>query len=214
LAIGGASLLVLGALFLWRELALDPEWMLALAAVAATGVGLKRTEAGVAALAGITLVAGGWFAGGALLGLVPEAFFHPVPLLIALALSLAGALAVLLTSWRDADDKLRETLIYTVVGIAMAASWAVYYQVFTVGIAAEEVARRMVLTLVWLAAGLALVLRDRPLRDGGRVLLLASFAKALFYDTTHLGGALRVALLLVCGGLFLGGAWALERRAA
>jgi len=75
------------------------------------------------------------------------------------------------------------------------------------------VARRLLLTVVWLAAGLALVVRRRPaLQPGGRVLVAAAYVKALVYDTTHLDGGLRILALLVTGGLLLGGAWALGRR--
>jgi hypothetical protein len=95
------------------------------------------------------------------------------------------------------------------------ASGAVYYQLFTVGIAEHQVARRMILTLVWLASGLALIVRRRPaLQAGGRVLAGAAYLKALCYDTTHLDGGLRILALLVTGGLLLGGAWALTQKRA
>jgi hypothetical protein len=101
----------------------------------------------------------------------------------------------------------------SVVAGALAASWALYFRVFTVGLAEETVARRLVLTLGWLAAGVALVVlaRDgggarRGVREAGLVFVAAALLKVVGYDTTHLGGALRIAALAGSGALLTVGA--------
>jgi hypothetical protein len=219
LAWGGALLCALAILFTWGQLAIDSEYLLTVAAFAATALGIwqrprSRPDLGMHLLLVIAVVSAAWFGGGAYLGVVEVKAFHPLPLLLGLALSLAGALAVALTTWRNADDKRAAGLVLTLVGIGILASAAIYYQVFTVGVAEHQVARRLILTLLWLSGGLALFVRGRgraALQQGGRVLSAAAYLKALLYDTTHLDGGLRILALLVTGGLLLGGAWALGR---
>jgi hypothetical protein len=219
---GGALLCGLATVFLWGQLAIDVEYLLVLAALVATALGIaERPRAhpdwGMLSLGGIAALSGSWFAGGAYLGLVESAAFHPLPLLLALGLSLVGALAVVAVTWQRADEKRAARLMYALVGIATLASGALYYQLFTVGIAEHQVARRMILTLAWLAGGLTLIVRSggrTALRNPGRLLLGAAFLKALAYDTTHLEGSLRIVALLVTGGLLFGGAWAVRRQEA
>jgi hypothetical protein len=217
LAGGGALLCVVAVSFLWGQLAIDSEYLLALGAVVAAALGLRqfpsqRPDLGLYLLAGTAAVAGAWFGAGAYLGLVPAAAFHPVPLVAALTLSLVGALAVVLGAFGGASDARAARMIYALCAIALLASAALYYQLFTVGFAGDQVARRMVLTLVWLATGLGLIVRGERLQNGGRIFVAAAYAKALFYDTTHLAGGLRITALFVTGALLLGGAWALHRR--
>jgi hypothetical protein len=222
LAWGGALLCALAVLFTWGQLAIDSEYLLAVAALFATGLAVwrrpaRRPDLGVSALVAIAAVSGAWFAGGTYLGLVDANAFHPLPLLLGLGASTAGTVAVALTTWRSSGERRQGRLVYALVALAMMASAATYYQLFTVGVAEHQVARRLVLTLVWLASGLALFVRSRgraSLQNGGRILVAAAYAKALFYDTTHLDGGLRIAALLLTGGLLLGGAYALSRRQA
>lgn len=212
----GALLCGLATLFLWGQLAIDVEYLLLLGALIATALGVsKKPDMGIYVLGAVAAISGLWFAGGSYLGLVESSAFHPLPLLLSLGLSLAGALAVVAVKWRSADDRRAARLMYALVLIAIVASGALYYQLFTVGIAEHQVARRMILTLAWLAGGLTLIVRSggkSALRNPGRVLITAAFAKALLYDTTHLDGTLRILALLVTGGLLLGGAWAVRRQ--
>jgi hypothetical protein len=216
LTVGGASLCGLAALFLWRDLQLGSEYFLVLLALAATALGIARRprarpELGVQLLVACAAIAALWLAA-FIDGLVDDSVFHWLPILLALGIALGGAIAVafLTPSW--SDEAHAERLTYSLVAIALVASWAFYYRIFTVGFAADQVARRMVLTGVWLAAGLVLLMRRDALATGGRVLVVAAVAKALLYDTSHLHGPLRIVLLLGAGGLLLGGAWITSRR--
>jgi hypothetical protein len=219
LAWGGALLCALAILFTWGQLAIDSEYLLAVAAFGATALGIwqrprSRPALGMHLLFLIAAASAAWFGGGAYLGVVEVKAFHPLPLLSGLGLSLAGALAVALTTWRHVDEKRAAGLVLALVGIGLLASAAIYYQLFTVGVAENQVARRLILTLLWLSAGLALFVRSRgraALQQGGRILVSAAYFKALLYDTTHLDGGLRILALLITGGLLLGGAWALGR---
>ncbi|MDP1825977.1 MAG: hypothetical protein Q8L48_22120 [Archangium sp.] len=76
------------------------------------------------------------------------------------------------------------------------------------------VARRLVMTLLWLTPGLWFVVHGSKREDGaiagaGVVLVVAALAKLLLYDTTHLHGPLRIAafglsgLLTMLGGRLL-----------
>jgi len=71
----------------------------------------------------------------------------------------------------------------------------------------ESVARRLVPTLLWLALGLVLFIagraRTRAAAHVGLGLIAVALTKAVTYDTTHLQGGLRVAVLAAVGGLLL-----------
>jgi uncharacterized membrane protein len=131
--------------------------------------------------------------------------------------------AALAAAWRTRGSVLLQERkahgVLTWYGLAiagLAASWAFYFNFFTVGFAQDEIARRMLLTLGWLVAGVVLVLRahkrgETVVRDAGFLLVATSIGKALLYDTTHLYGGLRVAVLGVAGLLLLGGGWLTSR---
>src|SRR5688572_9390544 len=157
----GALFCGLAIFFSWRQLAIGPEYLPTLTALTAIGIGLFQRpralpELGMLLLLGCALVTGAWFAGGAYFGLVPRDIFAPQPLVATLALALGGGLAIALTSWKRADEKRATRLIYALVMIGIFASGALYYQLFTVGFAEEHIVRRLLLTLLWLAGGLAL----------------------------------------------------------
>src|SRR5262249_27552671 len=139
-------------------------------------------------------------------------------LLVGLVIVCAGSAINTMLSYskaRDEADNLRMSLLaYTLVASLLVASWALYFQFLTLGVADHQVARRLVLTLAWAIAGLGALVVGRkrgetPIANAGYVLVVAALAKALFYDTTHLGGGLRVATLGSFGLLLLAAAQAL-----
>jgi hypothetical protein len=213
----GAGLLALAGYFVWRDLGVGAEYLLVVVAVVAAAAELtarprSRPHAGLVALLGCTLIAGAWFGGGALLGIVPRDEFHPVALLLTMGIAVAGcvgAWARLHVSGGAGPVPARVAFPVTLIGMVLSA--ALYYQFFTVGVAAEHVARRLILTLTWLPVGLLLEARgqargDRNLAHAGLLLVAGAVVKAILYDTTHLAGGLRVAVLGVAGLLLLGGA--------
>ena len=118
------------------------------------------------------------------------------------------------------EDKVQAVLLwYGLAAATLAASWAFYFHFFTLGFAADDLARRLVLTLGWLAAGVGLVMYGRlrgesVIRDAGFAFIAVALGKALAYDTTHLSGTLRVACFAGAGALMLGGAWLSSPRTA
>jgi uncharacterized membrane protein len=216
LALAGVGLLALAAVFLWRDLQVPSEALLSVAAVGAVGLALAgvprgRHLAGPLAVLACGVLGGAWYAA-TKSGL----------LLVGLAVTLAAAA---LTVWRsrrpDAEpDRVQSILIwYGFTAAAIATSWAFYFHFLTLGFAGDDVGRRLVLTLGWLVAGVALVLHGRTrgeavIRDAGFAFVAIAVAKALAYDTTHLSGTLRVAGLAGAGLLMLGGAYLSTRASA
>lgn len=195
--VGGAALLALAAAFLWIDLELAPELLLGVAAVASTGA--------------LLLLPGRWGAGallaGALLGGAWYAATRADAFLPGIALLLFGSIASVTLA---GDDPWARRLAWAAVTAAgLVASWSLYFRFLTIGVAADQVARRLVLTLGWLAAGVTLVLAARrprhPARASGLAFAAAAFGKALLYDTTHLYGPLRVVVLAAAGGLLMVG---------
>jgi hypothetical protein len=220
LALGGAAFLALAGFFLWRDLEL-PRELVVLAAIliagAATVLGRPRRwpVLAPAALLAATASAGLWFLGDKRPALLP-----------ALATALvAGVAAVIRAEGRAAPaDPLRDhgltseplaaRLRWYGLGAALLASTsAFYFHFFTSGFAADSVLRRLVPTIFWLATGLALFIAGgRRARHGaqgqaqvhvGLALAAVALTKALAYDTTHLAGGPRVAVLALVGGLLL-----------
>lgn len=206
----GAALLALAAVFLWRDLQVPQELLLAVGAVVTAGlvfVGVpqQRPLAGPIAVLASAGLGGAWYAA-TKSGL----------LLVGLGVTL---LVAIVCAWRDGrlqreqEDRLLSVLAwYGLTAAAIAASWAFYFHFLTLGLAEDEVARRLVLTLGWLVTGVGLVLYSRKrgepvIRDAGFAFIAIALAKALAYDTTHLSGTLRVAGLAGAGLLMLGGAW-------
>ncbi|WP_224368832.1 DUF2339 domain-containing protein [Hyalangium versicolor] len=209
MAIAGAGLLGLAGVFLWRDLQVPMEMLLALGAVGAAalafiGVPKERPLVGAIAVLACSLLGGAWYAA-----------TKSSMLLVGLAVTLAAAL---LSVWRSRQvegepDRLQSFLTwYGLTSAAIAASWAFYFHFLTMGFAEDDVGRRVVLTLGWLVTGVLMVLHGRKrgegvIRDAGFAFIAISLGKALVYDTTHLSGTLRVAGLAVAGLLMLGGAW-------
>lgn len=210
LAGAGTGLLVLSGVFLWRELQVPHELLLTVAALVAAAVALSGTSrqrpvlVGPIALLAASLAGGAWYAA-----------TRSGLLLAGLGLLVLASATTVALSWRHAKtraDRVQAILLwYGLTASALAASWAFYFHFFTLGFAAEDLGRRLVLTLGWLAAGVGLVLWGRSrgegvIRDAGFVFIAVALGKALLYDTTHLSGTLRIACLAGAGALMLGGA--------
>lgn len=214
LILGGIGFLGLATGFLWRDLALPAAALMLVAAalsVVATAFRLPRRFplAAPASVLVTALAGGGWF------------LADKDPLLLpALATVLVASLVGVIQIER-ADDwpasPLPGRLAWIGAGAAfLVASWAFYFHFLTVGIAADSVARRLIPTIVWLAVGLALFVagagrRERPPVQVGAALVAVALVKAIAYDTTHLGGPLRVAMLGAVGALLLTGGQTLAR---
>jgi hypothetical protein len=220
-ALAGAALIALAAFFVWRDLGVGGEYLLIGAAtVAALAEWLQRPRrwphAGLAGLLGCTLVAGTCFALGAFAGSISATDFHPVLLFVVMAIAVVGCVAAAArTHLVHREGPLPAQVVFPIALIGLVLSIAAYYQFFTVGFAAEHVGRRLILTLTWLSAGLSLeawghARPDRNVAHAGLLLVVCAVAKAVFYDTTHLDGGWRIAVLAAAGLLLLGGAWLLH----
>jgi hypothetical protein len=217
----GGGLLLLAVMFLWRDLQVPRELLLAVAAVGAAGLAFLHVPntRGLLGPVAVLVCAG---AGGLWYAATKQEL-----LLVGLALTLAVAAV---TVWRshtregDAPDRVRDVFTwYGLTAAAVAASWAFYFHFLTLGIAEDNVARRLVLTLGWLVVGVALVLMARQrgtpvMRDAGFAFVGIAVGKALLYDTVNLHGSLRVVGLAAAGALMVGAAlWssrAAESRSA
>ena len=216
MGVAGAGLLGLAGVFLWRELQVPHELLLALAAVVAAGVALARVPeqrplAGPIALLVTGLGGGLWYAA------TKSGLLLPGLGVVVLASGLTVA-----RNWGRSEtraDPLQAVLLwYGLTAAVLAASWAFYFHFFTLGFAADDVGRRLVLTLGWLGAGVALVVSGRArdesvIRDAGFAFIGVALAKAFLYDTTHLSGTPRIVCLAAAGVLLLGGAWLAAPRA-
>jgi hypothetical protein len=200
----GAVLWVLGALFLWQDLAVPPEAFLGIGAIGAAALSIARLPQGLRWVGPWSLLtcivgAGLWF----------RATTSPL-LIIPLGVTLAATVVALKrTSVEEKHHRL--VLWYSLTLSVLATSVAVYFHVFTLGVMEHEVGRRLLLTFLWLLFGLVMVVRslrkqDTYGRDAGFLALAFALGKVLLYDTTHLGGPLRITLLLGAGSLFFVGA--------
>jgi hypothetical protein len=214
LAVGGAGFLALAAVFLVRDLALPPETLLtagALLASIAAVLGRPRRWAwvGPGALLAVTIAGGGWYL----------AIRSPA-LLPALAVAAVGAIVSVAVHERRgaaADADQTGSLVWYAAGAAFfVASAAFYFHFFTLGIADESLARRLIPTISWLAIGLALLIagggRTSPPGRVGVALVAVAVLKALVYDSTHLQGPLRVTVFAAVGALLLAGARLIHAR--
>jgi hypothetical protein len=209
----GAAFLTLALFFLWRDLGL-PRELVMLATASTTGLATvlgrprRWPAAAPVALLGTTVATGLWYLAD-----------KPAALLPALVIALAAAgIAVLrggsaVTPATSAADQARW---YALGAALLAATWAFYFHFLTTGI--DPVARRPVLTLLWLALGLALFLaragRSTAAGHVGLALVAVALGKAILYDTTHLHGGARVAVLAAVGALLLLGARGVHRWVA
>lgn len=208
----GVALWGIAAFFLWRDLEVPLEAFLGVAAVGAAGLSLARLPerlrwAGPAALLACGLAGSAWFA----------ATTSPV-LIAPLAVTLL-ATAVGLRRSPAADRVQRLVLWYALAVSVLATTGAVYFHVLTVRLMADEVSRRLVLSAVWLGFGLATVVaslrrQESWGRDAGFAALAVAVGKIVLWDTTHLGGPLRIALLLGAGALLLLGGLTVSRLPA
>jgi hypothetical protein len=230
LALGGAAFLALAAFFLWRDLELPRELVvLAAVVIAGTATVLGRPRRwpvlAPAALLAATAAAGLWFLGDKRPALLP-----------ALAAALVAAVAAVLRTEGRAElprpapvdplhrhpltsEALAARLRWYGLGAALlAATSAFYFHFLTSGVAADSVVRRLVPTVFWLALGLALFIagerRSRDAAHVGLALVAVALGKAVAYDTTHLAGGPRVAVLALVGGLLLFAAQIARRPAA
>ena len=211
----GGGLLLLAVVFLWRDLQVPRELLLAVAATGAAALAFlhvphtRGLPGPIAVL--VCAVAGGlWYAA-----------TKQELLLVGLGLTLAVAAVTVLRSRAGHEpDRVRDVLVwYGLAAAAIAASWAFYFHFLTLGIAEDNVARRLVLTLGWLVAGVALVLTARQkgapvMRDAGFAFVAIAVGKALLYDTVNLHGSLRVLGLAAAGALMVGAAWLSSRASA
>lgn len=205
----GAVLLVLAGVFGWRELHVDAAFLLTVGA--GTGLVLSSLprrralrDAGLLITWGAGALGGLWFAAARTPALLPG-----------MALALLTSLLFLFFGYpRARAQQAAGSVALGFAGLVvtvLSASWSLYFHFLTAGVAADSVARRLVLTVVWALLGVGLVvassrLREAAMRYAGYVLVLAATCKALLYDTTHLGGGLRVLVLLAAGAVLLGGA--------
>ena len=210
----GVGLLALAGVFLWREVQVPSAALVALGAVAAAIVAMakvpkQRPLAGPIALIGVTAVGGAWYA------LLKEPLMLPA-LGVCLVASAVTAIRMHRQAW-DAEDRLQLLLLWhglTFAGLVTSAAF--YFHFLSLGIAQDEIGRRIVLTLTWLVIGLGFVfvahLRGRPvIRDAGFGFIGIAVAKAALYDTVELSGLLRIGGLAAAGVLLLIGAWVTSR---
>lgn len=211
----GALLLTLSGVFLWNEMQVPAEALLVVGTVAAAALALQRSK-GVLALVGpfalLACAMGGglWYAA------------TKVDMLLwGVGVTLVASIAAMWRTHKDpvtAQERMQNVLHWYALTLSViSASWAFYFRFLTMGIAEHHIGRRLVLTLIWLAVGVALVVLSRireqnVIRDAGFAFIAMAIGKALLYDTVHLSGTLRVAGLAVAGAMLLGGAWLTNRK--
>jgi uncharacterized membrane protein len=116
-------------------------------------------------------------------------------------------------------DRLHNVLLWHGFVLAtVVSSSAAYFQFLTLGMP-DQVGRRVVLTALWLGAGLLLFAvarrtRQKVARDAAFGFVAMALAKAILYDSVHLAGFLRVGEFALAGVLLWGGAWVAQRRMA
>jgi hypothetical protein len=213
LAAAGTAMLVLSVAFLWNDLQVQPELILVAASLVGAGVALSSKDRvallGPAALLLCTVAGGLWFA----LGRSPL-------LLIGLAASWLASLIGVIHGGREpksSGDRVHNVLLWHGFVLATVVSTsALYFQFLALGMP-DQVGRKMVLTLVWLVAGLVLLVaaqrrEQRVVRDAAFAFVALAVAKALFSDSVQLSGFLRVSEFAIAGALLWTGAWAVARK--
>jgi hypothetical protein len=211
LAWGGGLLLALAGVFLWKDLALAAEVLAVIGAglTAAFAVVAHRKEwpgVGPIALGLAGLVTGCWYA----------ATKEPITL-AAVGIAFVASLALTLHSQRVFKGpvaQLHRTLSWLgMVLNGLIGTFGLYFLVFdaTESSLNEFIARRVVLTLLWLVSGTAMVVFSAyremsEVRLAGFVALAAAMAKLLMYDLVHTDGLVRVAVLGIGGVVMLGAA--------
>jgi hypothetical protein len=207
LGIAGAVLLALASFFVWQELALAGTVLAIAGAACAAGFAWfahSKEKGGwgpaVLAIAGTTCAA--WYA----------ATREPI-VLIGLGITFIASVVLTALSQRQFKGeaaKLHRMLSWFTTALGgLATSFATYFFVFDATESSLHgfIARRSLLTLSWLGAGVAMVVMGKKqsaneVRDSGFLVLGASMAKLLFYDLGHTDGLLRIGALAL-GGLVL-----------
>jgi uncharacterized membrane protein len=206
LGIAGAAFLILAGFFLWRDLSLPRELVmtvLALVTGMATALRWPRRWPAVAPVALIctTLAAVIWFT-----------LEKQVSMLPSLAIALVTGGAAVLRGQHAGEGKLADQVIWYAFGTALLAlTWGLYFNFLTAGFASDWVARRLIITVFWLALGLLFFVRGTGRLPAavhvGLGFIGVAVAKAAFYDTSHLHGYLRIGALAAVGLLLVVGAW-------
>jgi hypothetical protein len=116
------------------------------------------------------------------------------------------------------SDRVHNVLLWHGFVLAsVIASSGLYFQFLTLGMP-DQVGRRLVLTGLWLLAGLVLVgvarrTGQKVARDAAFGFVAMALGKALVYDSLHLAGFLRIGEFAAAGLLLWAGAWAARRTA-
>lgn len=210
----GAVLTGAAAFFLWRDLQVPPELLVATVAVAAAITSAVHSRkwplAGPLVLLGTSVVGALWYA----------ATREPV-LLAGLGASFLANAFLVARVHRGLDsqvERLRAFVTWFGLAVAtLATSAAFYFQFLTLNLLHDETWRRLILTLGWLGLGLwgaryARGRKDAVVRDASFLMLAAAVGKALLYDTAHLAGWQRIAVLAVSGLALLGSGFMALRR--
>ena len=209
----GALLLLVTALPAWKEAELDVLFVVpagsALALLATVLLERSKTRHYGPVMSLVSaLAAGATYA------------MTPHPLIVAAIAMSFGTFAWLAWVYRDwSEDEGHRALVFqglawTGLLVTMTGSFQLFHASGLLD--AEYVKRRVILTLLWLGAGLWFFVRgshrdDGSMRNGGLVLTVAGLGKLLLYDTTHLDGALRIAVMGVAGLLTLAAGQLLAR---
>lgn len=221
LAVAGAGLLLMAAFLLWKELSVRAEIVMVMAASIGAAAAVVLSRRGVHTLGPIGLLATSGAAG--LWYLVSR---EPI-LLAALGIPFGTALLLALNDRAKRELESPESRLHRLLSWqAVAASglvftFALYFQLFDASdlISPDFTARRAILSLAWLLAGIGMVLFGRShktteIRDAGFVVLAASVAKLVFYDTVHLDGWLRIGTLALAGSVLVGASLMARRLVA
>lgn len=220
LQFAGLGLLALAAVFGWEELNLEAVLIAVIVSGFVTMFSLQKLEGVMRWLSPALLLIAAMVSGAAWL-----AFKLPL-LLLGVGLPVIGAAWVAIRMLREervvapgavAELPLRvpEFLTWQTLGLGLLMlTGGAYFHLLTLQV--DDLGRRLVLTLVWTLIGLGAVLLGRKLedtapRDAGFVVLAAAITKATLYDTTHLFGGLRIAVLIAVGALLLVGSQLVKR---
>ena len=210
----GVVLLMITGVLIWREVAMDAVVLL-LVVSSMTMVGSfwleknKKEVFGPLLSFGAVIVSSGWYA----------AMRDPLALL---AMGL-GFVTFVVLSFVNRARSLSPHRALAFQGVAwsgLALSLAADFHVFHASELGDAgfLARRVILTVLWLVPGLASLVvggkrEDRALQAVGVVMTVAALGKLLAYDTIQLDGVLRIAAYGVAGVLTLIGGQLLTRKA-
>lgn len=210
----GTTLLALTGLLIWKEVSLDAVYLLLGASTATMGASFwlerkKREFVGPVLAFFMLVLSTCWYA----------ATREPVTL-AAMGLTFASFAGM---SWLHRERETSLHRLLSLLGAAfsgLALSLAADFHLFHASeIGSEDfVARRVLLTIGWLAPGLVALVRgnkreDRAVMATGVVLTVAALGKLLVYDTVALDGVLRIASYGLAGVLTMVAGQLLVRKA-